>query len=111
VHEPNDTKVIATSLAPMVEYVGSVCASDVDWYALDLSEGQNAVVVMAFANSNGNIDALMLNPALEVVASDTGTLDGIAIAAEATESGVHYLQVFGATSSVTNVYILQLSVF
>ncbi len=98
--EPNDNILRASVLDGRQE--GRICPGDEDWFVLSVSE--SSVVKLAFRHEDGDLDLIGYDEnGLEVARSSTASDEEIL---EFFNPGKYYLLVRGASSGMTNGYVI-----
>lgn len=91
--EPNDSAAAAATLPAGTHSGLTACEADDDFYALNLTAGQQASLQALFSHAEGDIDLRLFDPAGTQVATSLSTTDDENINYTATQSGTHVLQV------------------
>lgn len=92
--EPNDSTGAAAEL-PLGETPGlGLCTGDEDWYAIDLTAGQELVVDVLFDHGDGDLDIRLLRNGQEVDVGESGN-DDERVTVLAPSDGTYVLQVYG----------------
>jgi hypothetical protein len=111
-YEPNNTRQTATDLRTISGSLSladlSVTANDRDFFRFTLAAAATSThsVTASFAHAAGNVDMRLLDAQGNAVRSASGTADNERINLEGLGAGTYFVEVFGATSAVTNSYQL-----
>ncbi len=84
---------------------GKVCAGRDSWFAIALTEGQKAEVVVTFTHADGDIDIALHDPAGRRVMASESTSDMESVTWTANVAGNHLLRVFGYSGAENTVNI------
>lgn len=109
--EPNNTAGTATQLLGGGLIPGwEICyPGDVDHYAIDLDQGDSLVVKVLFTNSDGDLDAAILDPSGFVIAQGRSEDNNEEMSlSTVTEKGTYIIGVYGFADA-TNTYDLDLT--
>ena len=68
-YEPNDDAEHAVPLTSRRTFGGRVCATDSDWFSVEVPAGEHVEVQLVFSNHAGDLDLLVHDPAGEFVRS------------------------------------------
>ncbi len=101
-YEPNDSAATAVALTAGTYRNLEVCASDADWFAIDLVSGQSLDVSIAFSHSAGDLDLQLVDDNDAEITVSESTDDDEAISVTAAYTGTHYLHVYGYQGAATD---------
>ena len=111
-YEPNNTRQTATDLRTISGSLSladlSITANDRDFFRFTLAAAATSThaVTASFAHAAGNLEMRLLDAQGNAVRSSLGTTDNERISLEGLGAGTYFVEVFGATSAVTNSYQL-----
>ncbi|MBK8168945.1 MAG: PPC domain-containing protein [Sandaracinaceae bacterium] len=120
-HEPNNTRETATMLTVGTPAIGGRCASDVDWYRIEVPAGQIIQVVAAFPSPTvANLDLFAYRADGTPLGARIADIDSMPSWARAydtneeafgfytgaTAGGTYYVKVTGAATSTEGAYAL-----
>ena len=93
--EPNDDTANATAVEPGSYTDLNVTEGDLDYYAVDLEEGDALSASIDFSNDRGDLELVLLSPDGVQLRASTSTDDSEAVSYVAGQSGTYYLVVYG----------------
>jgi hypothetical protein len=120
-HEPNETRTAATTVTVGTPIVAGRCASDTDWYRIDVPAGQIVQVHAAFpAPTTANLDLYAYRSDGTPLGARVADIDstpswarayetseeGFGFYTGATTGGTYYVKVTGATAGAAGSYVL-----
>ncbi|MEZ4461081.1 MAG: PPC domain-containing protein [bacterium] len=116
VNEPNDDAtnaviIPASGAAAGTSNIitgGKVCDANQDWYAIDLVEGDEIRWEVKFSNAQGNLDAFLIGPSNNVIASSVtnNDLETVTYTVGVGEAGTYYLRVEGKFPARADYWVL-----
>ena len=93
VFEPNDSPTSALGVDNGDFWNQTICPTDDDWYALDLGQLEELMINVGYDASEGNVDAFLLDPAMDVVAEGTSVDDDELFFFTVQEQGTYLLRI------------------
>jgi hypothetical protein len=92
--EPNDTDATPSEVSLPLNETGLVaCPENLDYYAFDLTEGQEVTASAFFTHADGDIDIALIPEDYSTIASSEGTEDNESVTHVAETSGTYLLAV------------------
>lgn len=93
--EPNDSMAAATAVEFGAAVHGTVCANNVDLFAVDLSSGETLTAELIFAHANGDLDVSLHDSSGTQIASANSTTDNERLDFTSAAGGRHFIRVYG----------------
>ncbi len=109
-YEPNNEISASVPITPGTFSNLSICGVDTDYFAVALNAGDTLNVDLTFANSAGNLEMEVLDPAGQVVGQATSTTDNETLSPVAAATGGYRINVFGAAGAANPTYDLGVDV-
>jgi PKD repeat protein len=105
----NDNNIAAratliTTLPTSVD--ASICASDEDWFSINLANGEAITVDATFTHNLGDLDLFLYDDSLTQVGSSRSVSDNESIAFTAPAAGDYFIRVKAFSGATTNTYTL-----
>lgn len=109
--EPNDTPTDARQAITegLDDFTASMC-TDVDYYALDLTTGQQLRAEIASTVTDFDLDIEILDPSEQVVASNSDVGSDATLSWTAESDGTHYVHVFRGSGTGVGDYTITVGV-
>lgn len=114
--EPNSDLASATTISAADAAVGDdnivsgakICDADADWYSIELAEGDVIQWDVKFLNVQGNLDAFLIGPNGNVIASSTtdNDIESVTYTTGIGEAGTYYLRVEGKFPARADYFVL-----
>ncbi len=83
-----------------------ICEEDEDWALVELEEGDRVEIALDFVHEAGDLDMVLYDPGLEVLATSESSRDDEQIEAVAARQGLHAILIYGY-EGVGNTYSLR----
>ena len=109
--EDNDTYATAAAVGAGSYIDLAACPSDADWYAIDVTAGEDLSVALSFTHSSGDIDARILDPNLSTVKVALSSTDDESLSYAVTTTGTYLIHIWLDTDDATpgNAYAMTIT--
>jgi len=105
-YEPNNTADTAIGVSGSAVLDGAaICGTDVDFFSIDLAEGDNLYLLAEFIDDNGNIELELRDVDGTLISGSTSSTDNESVVGRNLAAGKYFAVVDGS-GTVNNVYTL-----